>query len=65
MHQAPAPVDSDIVEQPCQRPLPAPGFTLRYLLLLLGDVDVDGRRGVQPVKGLDHLVQQLGADGTQ
>ena len=65
VHQAPALVHGRMVQQPLHGALAAPGDAVIHLLRLLGNVDVDGRLGVQRCEALHRSGQAVGWHGAQ
>ena len=58
-------IDRRAIEQPCDRALTAPGDAVVHLLRLLGNVDVDGRLGVQRCEALHSSGQAVRRHGAQ
>ena len=65
VHQAPALVHGRMVQQPLHGALAAPGNAVIHLLRLLGNVDVDGRLGVQRCEALHRSRQAVWRHGAQ
>ena len=65
MHEAPARIHVSVIEQPGDWPLPAPRDAVVDLFGLLGDVDVNGRGGIDRVESGKRLAQAFGRHGAQ
>ena len=65
MHEAPALVYVGVIEQPRDGALAAPCDAVIDLFRLLGDVDVDGRGGVDRVQSGERLAQAIRRHGAQ